>query len=109
MDLLWTLLVPLCGLLFVLLRRPKRGFGLVLTLAITSIAIGWAVFYAWMYLSFDAPHEGRAFDSVEYLMREVPNAWLWRYLATVHGWIPGVLVFGIALAAARLWPRRAPG
>ena len=74
MDLLWTLLVPLCGLLFVLLGRPKGGFGLVLTLAITSIAIGWVVFYAWMYLSFDAPHEGRAFDRVEFRVHETETA-----------------------------------
>jgi quinol-cytochrome oxidoreductase complex cytochrome b subunit len=107
-DLLWVLLVPLGVVLFVLLRRPKRSFALVLTLAIASIAIGWAVFYAWMYLSFDSPHEGKAFNSLEYLKREVPTGWLWRYLATFHGWIPGVIVFGIALAAARLWPRRAP-
>jgi len=108
-NLLWALLVPLGVVLFVQLRRPKRSFALVLTMAIVSIGVGWAIFYVWMYLTFDAPHAGKAFDSLEYLKREVPTGWLWRYLATVHGWIPGVIVFGIALAAARLWPRRVPG
>ena len=107
--LLWLLLIPLGLILFVLLRGPRRSFARLAILSVASIACGWAVFYCWMYLTYDALDETRAFDSVGYLVREAPNSWLWRYLATTQGWIPGVLVFVVALAAARLWPRREPG
>jgi hypothetical protein len=108
-DLLWLLLILPGAGSFLLLRGPTRSFARVAILCVVSIAWGWAVLYAWVYLTFDRPHEGRAFDSVDYIVREVPSAWLWRYLASSQGWIPGVLVFGLALAAARLWPRREPG
>jgi len=106
-DLLWLLLLPYGALLFMTIRAPQPIVPLIAALAILSIAWGWLIFYAWMTLRFDRLDEKGAFNSVEYLMTEVPHAWLWRYLATVHGWIPGLLVVGLAAAAARLWPRRA--
>jgi hypothetical protein len=108
-DLLWLLLLPVVFVLFHFLRRPRRSAALVACLAIVSMAVGWAVFYAWMTLTLEAPRSESAFNSVEFLRKEPPDAWLWRYLATQQGWIPGLIAFAIAWAAARLWPRRQPG
>jgi len=108
-DLLWLLLVPLGVGLFFVLRRPGLSGAKFAALALLAIAWGWAVFYAWMYFTFDRPTIEEAFNSVDYLESEAPSGWLWKYLATAQGWIPGVIVFGIAWGAARLWPRRTSG
>jgi hypothetical protein len=105
-DLWWLALLPLAIGSFVLLRRAPRTGAFVAVLGLVAIAWGWAVFYAWMHFTFDHPFEARPFDSVEYLKREAPSGWRWRFLATTQGWIPGVIIFAIAWAAARRWPRR---
>jgi len=107
-DLLWLMLVPLGICSFFVLRFPGRSGARVAAVVLFNVAWGWAVFYAWMHFALEKPTAEAAFDSVEYLKTELPNSWLWRYLATTQGWIPGSVVFGISWGAAGLWPRRAP-
>ncbi len=64
-----------------------------MVLCLSTMIFVWLVLYMSFSVNFFKPDPGDAFASVEYIMRDVPNGWLFRYISETFGWLVGLIYF----------------
>jgi hypothetical protein len=100
------LLLPHALLLVWAVRKLGVTSAATISLGVVTTGTVWAILYASFAMDIFPPGSAEAFDSVEYIMRDVHSEWLLRYLAEVFGWLFGLAFYCICWCVARFMPDR---
>jgi quinol-cytochrome oxidoreductase complex cytochrome b subunit len=105
---IFLLLLFPCALTLVWgIRKLKFTDVAMIGLGLATVYVVWGILYASFFLEIFSPEPESAFDSVEYIMRDVEAGWLARYFAQSYGWVAGLAFFWVCWGIARLVERRA--
>ena len=101
---LFILLLPLLAILLTWATRRVRFAALpTIGLAVFSAVAVWGILLLYSRPR-TVPAEAEAWNSVEYLVREVPPEWITRDLAERNGWLCGLVLYLLCWATAKALP-----